>query len=199
MTKSRPSPHNEDTTDKTQELRAQLNQWGTPDWRSEEAYGSTQDWSPYRWRWEFFRRREDLRRFFDERAAATYRSNQADINNPHIASCCFPGLPSEAGFGVTGPKCVELFGYISIGNPRVGPQPEGMLIPLEEYESFKITSGKNLSTFLPARSPTQLKIEFQIRCLLQKTASHTKLLVTFPKFQKNTYLQYHPYPPGISQ
>jgi hypothetical protein len=51
----------------------------TPDWRQPQSYEETNTWDGYRWRWEFTRRREDVRRIFDERAEEfTARSRALD-------------------------------------------------------------------------------------------------------------------------
>ncbi|SDP76595.1 hypothetical protein SAMN04488512_1395 [Sulfitobacter litoralis] len=141
MTRQEKGPDRHDKTDNTSETRPALNDWGIPDWRDEETYGDVKKWTLDRWRWEFFRRREDLRKFFDDRAKAQYRSNQAMKNAPNIASSSFEGLPSEPGFGVSSPDCADLFGYISVPNPRIGNQPSGIIKPLANYQSFKITDG----------------------------------------------------------
>ena len=52
-----------------------LNEWGIPNWRDAAAYGDVTDWTLDRWRWEFFRRRPDLRAFFDQWADDTHRRN----------------------------------------------------------------------------------------------------------------------------
>ena len=46
--------------------------WGLPGWRDPAAYGEVQRWGLSRWRWEFLRRREDVRAAFDERAEETF-------------------------------------------------------------------------------------------------------------------------------
>lgn len=38
--------------------------FGCPDWRDDEAYASTKDWSEKRWRWEFLRRKQATRLTF---------------------------------------------------------------------------------------------------------------------------------------
>ncbi|MEM5521515.1 hypothetical protein [Sulfitobacter sp. AS59] len=141
MTGQEKRPDDPDKTDKT--LPA-LNDWGIPDWRNEEAYGDVKEWSLDRWRWEFFRRREDLREFFDDHAETRYRSNQAMKNNPNITNSSFEGLPTEPGFGVSAPNCADLFGYISVPNPRVGNQPSRIIKPVAEYQIFKITDGSRI-------------------------------------------------------
>lgn len=40
------------------------NEWGIPDWRDASAYGEVNRWTFNRWRWEFYRRREELRDAF---------------------------------------------------------------------------------------------------------------------------------------
>lgn len=36
-------------------------EWGLPDWRDAASYGEVKEWTFMRWRWEFYRRRDDLR------------------------------------------------------------------------------------------------------------------------------------------
>ena len=49
-----------------------MNEWGIPDWRDAQAYGDTSKWTIYRWRWEFYRRRSDLRECFDAHPTLDY-------------------------------------------------------------------------------------------------------------------------------
>lgn len=110
-----------------------LNEWGIPDWRDKMAYGEVTTWTFERWRWEFYRRREDLRTCFDENADATHRENQRLIKDPRYCLDANGSSPNERGFGAHCPQSRELFGYVSIPNPRIGDQPQGLITP---YEGF---------------------------------------------------------------
>jgi hypothetical protein len=74
------------------------NLWGIPDWREAEAYGNTNRWSLNRWRWEFYRRREDLRDYFGANAAHQYQLKQMLFaehpSSVHVAK------PNDADFVV---------------------------------------------------------------------------------------------------
>lgn len=155
QSKRRPDP------DKTEQNIFELNEWGIPDWRDKEAYGDVKGWTLDRWRWEFFRRREDLRSFFDERAETTYRSNQALLNHPTILCYCFAGLPSEPGFAVGGDNCGKLFGYICVPNPRIGSQPAGILKPMEDYWSFKIIDGDSSADYESTKSRSEVRTSWE--------------------------------------
>lgn len=104
---------------------AETNEWGLPDWRDAGAYGEVSTWSLNRWRWEFFRRRKDLRAFFDRWAEITHQERFQ----------CNHGLkPHDAGFLAYGSdqarrKAAIKFDYIGIPNPRIGPQPNAVIIP----------------------------------------------------------------------
>lgn len=127
----------EHNTYKNEKCCGVLNEWGIPNWRDERAYGDVNNWTADRWRWEFFRRREDLRKFFIERAEAQYILNQKEINNTNFHIDSFAGKPDEPGFSVYSSDCVELFGYIAVPNPRIGAQPPGLLKPMESYWSHR--------------------------------------------------------------
>lgn len=103
-----------------------MNEWGIPDWRDPLAYGEVSKWSVNRWRWEFYRRREDLRAFFDENAEFIHRMMSKIIRPPDLDT------PDSIDFSVpVGRFSDELrrFGYYWIPNPRFGNQPEWSIIP----------------------------------------------------------------------
>lgn len=105
-----------------------MNEWGLPDWRDAFAYGEPEQWDLDRWRWEFSRRREDLRGFFD-RWAHEERSVNATANEGRCPSD--PGYLAFAGeeAEITG---LELFGYAGVPNPRIGNQPKVVIMPIED-------------------------------------------------------------------
>lgn len=91
------------------------NEWGLPDWRDPAAYGDVTSWKTYRWRWEFYRRRADLRQYFDQFASEAYEMTKHSILPTYS--------PDEAGFGVPVDfKGSAALGYASIPNPRIGNQ-----------------------------------------------------------------------------
>jgi hypothetical protein len=113
-----------------------MEEWGIPDWRDPAAYGDTSGWSVMRWRWEFYRRRADLRAYFDANAERSFREDceaygaSSDGNN-----ATFPDgqtgrvlRPDEPGFKA---KCDletgKRLGYAGIPNPRISNQPEGAI------------------------------------------------------------------------
>ena len=104
------------------------NRWGIPDWRDASAYGHVEKWTVDRWRWEFFRRRDDLREFFDRWKDATYQANLG-VNQ---------GLrPDSAGFlafgeGAEKRTCFREFDYAGVPNPRISDQPSGAIIPFDK-------------------------------------------------------------------
>ncbi len=120
--------NNDYASDKTVEPSSNLSEWGIPDWRDTAAYGDTKDWTLNRWRWEFFRRRSDLREHFDRWAEYTH---QKELE-------CNVGLaPRDAGFLAFGTEdfkreASEKFDYLGIPNPRIGSQPAGAILPRSE-------------------------------------------------------------------
>lgn len=99
-----------------------MNAWGTPDWRDGADYGDVSDWTLDRWRWEFYRRRTDLRTHFDERADGTYQYWKQHAGKPGFPMAHL--RPDEPGFCVSAGSEGRLqFGYAGIPNPRIGEQP----------------------------------------------------------------------------
>ncbi|WP_316857864.1 hypothetical protein [uncultured Cohaesibacter sp.] len=120
-----------------------MNEWGIPDWKDENAYPKHHnEWSIKRWRWEFYRRRDDLREYFDRWAQETYENQNGYFNHCIENGDCIerppPRKPHEACFTArrinfpAGHTLTEEdrypFGYIlGIPNPRIGEQPDGIL------------------------------------------------------------------------
>lgn len=111
-----------------------MNEWGIPDWRDPEGYGDTASWSMNRWRWEFYRRRDDLREYFDKYAEKTVRDNFL-LSQQSVGIVCQSA--DEPGFVAQGSEeATKRFGYIGIPNPRIGAQPEGAIQPLKGYSKL---------------------------------------------------------------
>ncbi|MCL1629960.1 hypothetical protein M3N55_14590 [Roseibaca sp. V10] len=105
------------------------NEWGIPDWCDAAAYGDVSKWNLNRWRWEFYRRRDDLRAFFDRWAWETY---ERDIPRNEGQKPDEPGFIAspDAGEGVA--KEMLAFGYAGIPNPRIGEQKDITIMPFEQ-------------------------------------------------------------------
>jgi hypothetical protein len=106
-----------------------VNEWGIPDWRDPAAYGDVKGWTFERWRWEFHRRRDDLREYFDARADETYQNWQQRAGKPSFSIA--DKRPDEPGFcAIVDVKDWRQFGYASLPNPRISDQPAEVLWPV---------------------------------------------------------------------
>lgn len=106
-----------------------MTEWGIPDWRDPSSYGDVHNWCPDRWRWEFYRRRDDLREFFDQWAQTTFEANFGANEGRS---------PNEPGFVVFGQgedagRAIEEFDYVGVPNPRISGQPA---ITIRPYSRF---------------------------------------------------------------
>jgi len=116
--------------------------WGVPDWRDAAAYGDTARWDSNRWRWEFYRRRADLRQCFDAyRGRFISRMNRImptkelwDIVTSD--NLCFP-LNSEDQ---------KRFGYQSLPDPCIGDFHASLIIPTDDGRFFKSISSSTGAT-----------------------------------------------------
>lgn len=106
------------------------NQWGTPDWRDASSYGDVEKWSRARWRWEFLRRRDDVREYFDKWASDTHR-RELGANKGLSPDC--PGFIAMAE-GERRPDIERRFGLLGLPNPRIGPQPESVIETIEDRD-----------------------------------------------------------------
>lgn len=101
-------------------------EWGLPDWRVVADYGDTSKWGFMKWRWEFYRRREDLRDAFDKRAPDTYR-HYREIHGEN--NCLRPDQP-----GFTAQSYLDDgFGYAGIPNPRISNQTDRVMFSSLDY------------------------------------------------------------------
>ena len=102
-----------------------MSNWGIPDWLDPGAYGNTKQWSRWRWRWEFTRRRDDCRKDFLRHTEET-----VPVPEKVRAECAFcaplgtkrPRLlrPDEPGFVASVPGCYEKYGLHTLPNPAIG-------------------------------------------------------------------------------
>lgn len=115
-----------DKTDKTDETPAAVNEWGIPDWRDLAAYGDVKRWASSRWRWEYHRRRADLRTYFDQNAERCWHYWQPFVGKPGFDGAHLK--PDQRGFYVTVEHMArERLGYGLLPNPRIGDQPDMLL------------------------------------------------------------------------
>ena len=103
-----------------------MNDWGLPDWRDPSAYGDTNKWEFMRWRWEFYRRRDDLRAAFNARAQDRYKACVANYGVAHTLKPDEPGFTAQA-------YTTDGFGYASIPNPRISDQPGSIIFSVLDY------------------------------------------------------------------
>lgn len=95
-----------------------------------------------RWRWEFYRRREDLREYFDKWAEKTHQDNLRLSQRDDIVFAHSGLTPVDPGFAIVASfEARRKFGYATVPNPRIGNQPEGLIKPVEEYEGARFVSG----------------------------------------------------------
>lgn len=106
-------------------------EWGIPDWRDAEAYGDVSRWTFMRWRWEFYRRRDDLRAAFDSRAQETYESALELHKNP-LYGTGRTLRPDEPRFTAQS-YLDDPFGYAGIPNPRISEQPGDVIFSSLDY------------------------------------------------------------------
>jgi hypothetical protein len=110
-------------------------EWGLPNWQDASTYGETDAWEYMRWRWEFFRRRQDLRDAFDERAEETYRFYFDWYSSPEHREKYGEVKtlkPNERGFTAQS-YMDDDFGYTGIPNPRISDQPSRVTFSALDY------------------------------------------------------------------
>ena len=107
-----------------------MNEWGIPDWREAAAYDDVDQWDFWRWRWEFYRRHEDLRACFDKYVEENY--------GKIVEICIGNETPYEANvMASVSEECYWKFGYWGIPNPRIGNQPRDLIFaPGDGFVSF---------------------------------------------------------------
>lgn len=142
-----------------------MNEWGVPDWQEPQAYGDTSEWDLMRWRWEFYRRRDDLRAYFDTNAERTFmRCCEARGALPDGSNGTWPDgtkgsvlRPDEPGFTA---HCdwatAQRLGYMGIPNPRISDQPDRVIFAYFDYP------GCNTSFCLGKGKPFPAKPELEV-------------------------------------
>jgi hypothetical protein len=132
-----------------------MNQWGIPDWRDPSMYGNTDRWTFIRWRWEFYRRRDDLRADFEAEAEESYdlakevhRQLRTGKTNGGYLPVSEPLKPNEPGFTADVEDQYK-YGYLSLPNPRISNQPENVIYPSIDSSgvNFWVGRGSKPSSF----------------------------------------------------
>lgn len=98
-----------------------MNEWGVPDWRSADGY-ERKNWNINQWRWQFIRRRADLRAEFDRLAQRVYADKLELFEaEPDLFPDGIVLRPSDPGFTVA----TRLIhgGHEHLPNPRISEQP----------------------------------------------------------------------------
>lgn len=118
-------------------------EWGIPEWREAHTYGDHAKWSKKRWQWEFFRRRTEVREYFDARAEKTY---EHDIELFKLIPDGFPNgrvlRINEPGFQVGVDHADQPnIGYMNLANPRIAAQPELAIFPCTQASRVKSIYG----------------------------------------------------------
>ncbi|QFT62069.1 hypothetical protein [Roseivivax sp. THAF30] len=122
-----------------------MNDWGIPDWTDPLAYGDTEGWHLWRWRWEFYRRREDLRKDYMENLEQAYRNDLWLRDKLKDTKIIF-GQVKELGdrsFKVPAPGCDEKYGYPALPHPAYGDHPIVDICPIRDRdEDVGLVSGE---------------------------------------------------------
>jgi len=125
------------------------NEWGIPDWRDEAAYGDVKVWTFERWRWEFLRRRHDVRVYFDAHAEESYRywQNFFAVKRA-FTSTTLRLRPDEPGFGaVVEVQDRKRIGYAMLPNPRISEQPEKVIWPYRYDDTLDFIRGNQIGAY----------------------------------------------------
>jgi len=162
-----------------------VNEWGIPDWRYPRAYGSVDKWSINRWRWEFLRRREDVRAAFDESADASFRYRQPFVGKPGFPAAHL--RPDEPGFTAMHPLAQSL-GLPQIPNPRIGAQAP-MVIGFSDWE-------EGVQRFISEEPPENFeRVDFDLRKPLEpQIKAARQLLKELQRAEAGSVLQKRRHP-----
>lgn len=104
-----------------------MNEWGIPDWRDASAYGDVRRWTFHRWRWEFYRRRDDLRDSF--KLQSTYVS---PYRKPDVTDGPPPGQPGHYVRGGSKTLGWQLGYRTRLPDPSISDHPDNLLFALDD-------------------------------------------------------------------
>lgn len=124
------------------------NKWGLPDWTDKASYGDWKRWGFMRWRWEFYRRRDDLRTAFEQVA----ESDKEFFGEDDFRYKDRPGKGKPGHFVYVKPnrEAHEFLGfYGKLPDPSVSDQSEELIdanLPAGFYEDYWEKNSFSLST-----------------------------------------------------
>ncbi|MEI4262324.1 hypothetical protein [Roseovarius sp. D0-M9] len=174
-----------------------MTDWGLPDWRSADAYDLIDTWDWLRWRWEFYRRRDDLRRDFWDRAQSTYELyHRWYSENPRLGVDPETMLkPKDAGFTAQAYVSDE-YKMIGLPNPSISEQPRWAIEVFDRpndidivYASAGFDTGPMESPNLVTKIDLDRPLAAQIETLEKEAKAyqknrHGKLLQSRKHFSK---------------
>ncbi len=112
------------------------NNWGVPDWRDEAAYPRLNDLDETHWRWEFLRRRDDVRKDWEVYANDTFVENVSrskvasdTLYEQHIWSLDAPKFRAKV------PNCLHKYCLDGLPNPSLA-SPSGLKFQPSSYGLF---------------------------------------------------------------
>lgn len=122
------------------------NEWGIPDWRDADAYGDWRSWSDARWRWEFCRREDELRKDFDKAAKRLVAAPREENE--------FLSFVRSLPFVNPSKSVQRKFGYRVLPNPRLSADPLQIWLINPEYSYLPVWAAKPLrETFVEQGIP----------------------------------------------
>lgn len=165
-----------------------MNEWDVPNWRDASGYVSQPTWGIKRWRWEFLRRRSDLRDEFDARCESVYAETMERFRTDPTHFANPPSRPHERGFHIytrlIAPRCRFLQ---PLPNPRIGDQP---------YFAIAWTDGRSTGNFFSKRPPEGFfRIDFDLEKPLDAQLKAAKELLLDHQVRhagKNIQIRHHP-------
>lgn len=144
-----------------------MNGWGIPDWLDAASYGAPTKWTRNRWRWEFVRRRDDVRAAFDEQAESCYRHVSQFAGKEGFATAHL--RPEEPGFTAMHPLALSL-GLPRLPNPRISDQP----CPVIAFRDWEDTVMMHVSEYPPDGFK---RIDFDLRKPIEPQLAFAKYVL----------------------
>ena len=114
--------------------------WGVPDWRDETAYPSLDDLDETHWRWEFLRRRDDVRSDWEAYANDTLEENLSKSKKAGEALSGERIWPVDAPkFRANVPNCLHKYCLDGLPNPSLA-SPSGLKFQPSSFGLFVTSS-----------------------------------------------------------
>lgn len=186
-----------------------MNEWGIPNWRDGASYGDVESWSLARWRWEFFRRRADIRKLFDNRKNKQYqndldkwrrdcsRSDLTPKEKDYILNIPPRSIDDQRFFVRLTAEEQKTFNYFVLPNPRLSDPPfnDSSIDRVDSYDWAQ--SGENDKSSLAGKVLEQhhLVIAFSIdRPIPQQIKDAEKYLKSLQKYRHGRNLKKYRHP-----